>query len=325
MKFNNMDLNLLRLFDAIFQMRSVTLAALSLNVTQPAASKQLNKLRELMHDPLFVRTHDGMAPTVRAEELAAPVRNALSVMRDAVERHGDFDPRTSQRTFRIFMTDVEQMVMFPEILATVAREAPCVGVETVQMPTAGIRATLLESGKVDLAIGLSQEFEGSMHCEVLFEEHYSGMVRAQHPEIHQRLTLGQLLRSRHLVHQHAAGYGAEETAVERAFNSAGIDRRVAVRLAHAIGLSTMVAQSDLLMIVPHRLAIACSRLTDVEILDLPIAIPRFYIAQYWHHRYHSESGCQWLRGIIARLFGSMSTIQHVRPHPTIRQPAIEVI
>ncbi len=304
MKFSNMDLNLLRLFDAVFETHSVTLAALALNLTQPSASKQLNKLRQLLRDPLFVRTHDGMAPTARAEELSLPIRRALSTMRDAVERHGEFNPATSVRTFRVFMSDVEQMVLFPKILSTIAREAPDVAIETVQTPSARMRSTLLESGNVDLAVGVLREFDACLRSQVLFEEHYCGMVRADHPTIGGKLTLSQLLRSQHCVYQNAAGYGAEESAVEKAFGNAGINRRVTVRLAHAIGLSTMTTESNLLMIIPHRLALACALSAHVEILDLPIAVPRFHIAQYWHHRYHSEPGCVWLRGVVSRLFGT---------------------
>src|ERR1700683_1524995 len=84
MSFNRLDLNLLRVFDAIFQTRSVTTAASNLHLTQPAVSKQLNRLRELLEDPLFVRTNDGMAPTPRAEALSAPIRQALTEVRNAI-------------------------------------------------------------------------------------------------------------------------------------------------------------------------------------------------------------------------------------------------
>src|SRR5579862_3873171 len=111
MNFNNLDLNLLRVFDAIFHTRSVTLASSNLHLTQPAVSKQLNRLRELLEDPLFVRTNDGMAPTPRAEALAGPIRQALGDVRNAIERQLGFDPGTSDRTFRIFMNDAGQMVL----------------------------------------------------------------------------------------------------------------------------------------------------------------------------------------------------------------------
>src|SRR6186713_230937 len=124
MSFNNLDLNLLRVFDAIFQARSVTVAASNLHLTQPAVSKQLNRLREVLEDPLFVRTNDGMSPTPRAEAIAVPIRQALSELRNTVEQQLGFNPSKSDRTFRIFMSDLGQLVLLPRLLELISREAP---------------------------------------------------------------------------------------------------------------------------------------------------------------------------------------------------------
>src|ERR1700683_2981525 len=183
MSFNRLDLNLLRVFDAIFQTRSVTVAASNLHLTQPAVSKQLNRLRELLDDPLFVRTNEGMAPTPRAEALAGPIRHALSEVHHAIEQQLGFDPMTSDRTFRIFLSDLGQTVFLPKLLELIAREEPLVNIHTVQVPPSRMRGVALESGDVDLAVGYFEEFEGTIHQQVLFEEHYVGMVRANHPSI----------------------------------------------------------------------------------------------------------------------------------------------
>jgi DNA-binding transcriptional LysR family regulator len=261
---------------------------------------------------LFVRTHDGMAPTARAEDLAGPIRHALSTMRDAVERDGGFNPRTSERTFRIFISDIDQMVLFPSIVAAVSREAPQVALETVLPPSSRVRTTVLESGNVDLALGLLQEYEGSIRCEALYEEHYCGMVRADHSTISGKVTLSQLLQSQHCVYQDPAD-GAEECSVELALNSAGIDRRVAIRLAHAIGIPNLLAESDLLMIVPHRFALACGKMMPIQIVSIPVDLPRFHVAQYWHDRYHTEPGGVWLRGVISQLFSSKPSSRNAKP------------
>jgi DNA-binding transcriptional LysR family regulator len=303
--FNNFDLNLLRVFDAILQTRSVTTAASNLHLTQPAVSKQLNRLRELLDDPLFVRTNDGMAPTPRAEALAGPIRQALSEVRNAIEQQLGFDPSTADRTFRIFMNDVGQMALLPRVLALIVKEAPLVNIQTVQIPSLRMRSVGLESGDVDLAVGYFEEFDGSMHRQVLFEEHYVGMVRAAHPTIRTALSFEQFLQSPHLVYQPSGGgHGSQENFVDKAFWQAGVERRVAVRLAHAVGISAMVSHTDLLVIVPHMLAQACANLVDVSILDLPIEIPRIQIAQYWNERFHTDPGSRWLRSVFARLYGS---------------------
>jgi DNA-binding transcriptional LysR family regulator len=310
MSFNHLDLNLLRVFDAIFQTRSVTIAASNLHLTQPAVSKQLNRLREVLDDPLFVRTNDGMAPTPRAEAIAGPIRQALSEVRSIVEQQLGFDPAAADRTFRIFMSDVGQMVLLPKLLELIAREAPKVSVHTVQVPASRLRGIALESGDVDLAVGYFEEFEGSMHRQVLFEEHYVGMVRTGHPTIRDALTFEQFLHTPQLVyHPTGGGHGSQESYVDKAFWAAGVERRVAVRVAHAMGITSMVSNTDLLVVVPSRLAAACEALTEVSIFDLPIEVPSFAIAQYWHDRFHGDPGNRWLRGLFVRLYGNQSAAQ----------------
>ena len=307
MSFNQLDLNLLRVFDAIYQMRSVTVAASNLHLTQPAVSKQLNRLRELLEDPLFVRTNDGMAPTPRAEALSGPIRQAMSEVRNAIERQLGFDPALSDRTFRIFLSDLGQMVFLPKLLELIAREAPNVNIHTVQVPPSRMRAVALESGDVDLAVGYFEEFEGSIHQQVLFEEHYVGIVRANHPTIRETLSFEQFLRTPHLVYQPSGGgHASQDSVVDKAFWAAGVERHVAVRVAHTMGITSIVSNTDLLVVVPHRLARACGDLVDVAVLELPIDIPSFNIAQYWHDRFHTDPGNRWLRGVFARLYGRQS-------------------
>ncbi len=309
MVFSQLDLNLLRVFDAIFQARSVTVAASNLHLTQPAVSKQLNRLRELLDDPLFVRTNDGMAPTPRAEALSIPIRQALSEVRNAMELQLGFNPELSDRTFRIFMSDLGQMVFLPKLLDLVSREAPNVNIHTVQVPASRMRGVALESGDVDLAVGYFEEFEGSIRQKVLFEEHYVGIVRANHPTIHQTLSFDQFLGTPHLVYQPSGGgHGSQESVVHKAFWAAGVGRRVAVRVAHTMGLTSIVSGTDLLVVVPYRLALACVALGDVTVLELPIEIPHFPIAQYWHERFHTDPGNHWLRDVISRLYGGQRSV-----------------
>jgi len=303
--FSSLDLNLLRVFDAIYSTRSVTIASSTLHLTQPAVSKQLNRLREIFEDPLFVRTVEGMAPTPRAEALAGTVHRALAEVRTAFDSQLGFEPAESERTFRIYMNDAGQMALLPRLISLLASDAPTINIETVQMPAARMRSVGLESGDVDLAVGYFENFDGSIRCQVLFEEWYVGMVRKGHPEIGDSLSFEQFLRASHLVYQPAGGgHASQESFVDKAFWAAGVHRRVAVRLGHAVGLSSMTSLSDHLVVIPHRLALACARLVPVSILELPIEIPHFKVAQFWHERFHADPGNQWLRGVFRRLYGS---------------------
>src|SRR4029079_17688043 len=136
-------------------------------------------------------------------------------------------------TFRMFMSDVGQMVLLPRLLELIAREAPKVSAHTVQVPVSRLRGIALESGDVDLAVGYFEEFEGSMHRQVLFEEHYVGMVRANHPTLPGALKCDEFLCTPQLVyHPSGGGHGEQEQYVDKAFWAAGVERRVTARVAH---------------------------------------------------------------------------------------------
>jgi DNA-binding transcriptional LysR family regulator len=300
---NRLDLNLLRVFDAILETRSVTIAAATLNLTQSAVSNQLARLRDAFDDPLFVRTSEGMVPTPRAMAMADQIRKSLVAIRFCVEEQLGFDPATSDRTFKVFMSDVGQLVFLPRLLERITRVAPLVSIHTVQVPPSRLRDLALESGEVDLAAGYFEDFDGSFRQQMLFEESYVGMVRRGHPTVRDTLSLKTFLGTPQLVYKPTGGgHGLQANAVDQAFALADVPRRVAVRAAHSMGMTSIVSSTDLLVIVPGRLAAACSELAEVNILALPIEVPKFQVKLHWHERFHHDPGNRWLRGLFAELF-----------------------
>ena len=235
--------------------------------------------------------------------IADPIRKSLVAIRFCLEEQLGFDPTTSDRTFRIYMSDVGQMVFLPKLIERLARTAPRVNIETVQVPAGRMRDIALESGEVDLAMGYFEDFDGAFRQQMLFEERYVGMVRRGHPTIADKLEMRTFLETPQLVYQpRGGGHGAQEQAVDQAFAAASVPRRVAVRAAHAMGVTYMLATTDLLVVAPSRLAAACRELADVSILTLPVEIPRFQVKQHWHERFHQDPGNAWLRGVVAELF-----------------------
>jgi DNA-binding transcriptional LysR family regulator len=300
---NRLDLNLLRVLDAILETRSVTTAASNLSLTQSTVSNQLARLRDAFDDPLFVRTSQGMMPTPLVMAIADPIRKSLVAIRFCLEEQLGFDPLTSDRTFKIFMSDVGQLIFLPRLLERIARVAPRVNIHTIQVPPARMRDLALESGEVDLAAGYFENFDGSFRQQMLFEESYVGMVRRSHPTIRDALSLETFRSTPQLVYQPTGGgHGLQESAVDQAFAVADVPRRVAVRAAHSMGVTSIVSNTDLLVIVPSRLAAACRELADVSILALPVQIPKFQIKQHWHERFHHDPGNRWLRSLVADLF-----------------------
>lgn len=305
---NRIELNLLRVFDAVLQTRSVTVAAYNLGCTQPAVSNALNRLRDALGDPLFVRTSEGMVPTPWAEQIGGPIREALAQIRDTLEHRLRFDARTAERTFKIFMTDAGQLTMLPELARVAAVEAPHVSIHTVQVPPFRMRESALENGEVDLAVGYFEDFEGPFHRVRLFTEEFVCAVRVGHPRIDGELTLEHFLQARHLVyHPRGCGYAARENLIDGVFQYHGLKRNVAVQVTHFLGAWTMLTQSDLLLVIPRRLAMVCATLAPVQILEPPFPLPSFDVAQYWHERFHNDPGNRWLRNRIAALFNAERT------------------
>src|SRR5215510_5962668 len=198
MNVGDLDLNLLRAFDAVLRDGSVTAAAGRLGLSQPAMSNALSRLRRLLGDPLFMRTAGGMRPTPFAQQLAAPVQQALDLIRASLSQQAGFDPKTSDRIFRLQLTDVGEIAFLPPLLERLQRDAPRVRVETQQLPQDEV-SDALASGEADLALGFLPELSGGVVQKRLFRDRYVCLVRIDHPRIGSRLTLAQFLAASHVL------------------------------------------------------------------------------------------------------------------------------
>lgn len=302
MNLHKVDLNLLIVFDTVFRIRNITHAGDELHLTQSAVSNALKRLRAIVGDHLFLRSPRGMIPTQAAHNLADPVREILAQIQTALDKARPFDPSTSKQRFRVFLSDVAQLVFLPKLLASLAREAPTCTFETVATsPTEGCE--LMESGDIDLAIGHFEGFRGQIFQQHLFDEEYICVVRKNHPSIGTRLTLKQFLNCRHLVYRPTAGSHAFfEDSVEQFFLNLGRSRQVAVRVSHGLGLGQIIRKTDLLASLPSRLASELARTENLRTMRLPIESSKFEICQYWHRRVQHDGANLWLRSLITRLF-----------------------
>ncbi|WP_372661192.1 LysR family transcriptional regulator [Hydrogenophaga sp.] len=303
MKLNSLDLNLLLVFDAILRTGSVTQAAEDVGLTQPTMSNALTRLREYFNDQLFVRTQGVMQPTPLALRLSVPVQEALLQLRQALEDKRHFDAETSERCFRICMTEVAQRIFLPKLLSHFRTEAPHVQIATVDMPPEATQLAL-GSGELDLAVGYFADFGPNFYAQRIFQEHYVAMLRRGHPAGSSGgLSLSAYLGALHIVYlPAAASHQTLETVLDREFARHDIKRRVGLRVAHSLGLSTIVASTDLVLTIPSRLAQDFSNLVDVQLFELPLDIPRIDIKQYWHARFHRDPAIQWLRAQFQHIF-----------------------
>jgi DNA-binding transcriptional LysR family regulator len=298
MNIDDLDLNLLRAFDAVLRERSVTAAARRLGLTQPAVSNALARLRVLLGDPLFVRTPSGMDATPAARALGEPVRQALGLLEAALAHGPGFDPATSSRTFRFYMSDIGQVEFLPPLVERVQRAAPGVRLEALATEVEEI-GDALASGALDLAMGFLPGLAPPVRRRQLFRDAYACLMRADHPTIGKAMTRRQFLDASHvLVPYRGGGHRVIEEALERA----GVTRRIALRVAHFTVVPMVLERSDLVLILPWRVAKVFERRGRLKALKLPVPIPPADVGLHWHERYDADPGNRWLRDQLLELF-----------------------
>jgi DNA-binding transcriptional LysR family regulator len=292
------DLKLLQLFDLLYDARSVTRVAEQLGQSQPTISIWLGRLREYLHDPLFIRTPGGMAPTPQADALIGPCREILESLRRFTAWEIAFDPATAQRRFRICMTDASHITLLPRLLAQVRAQAPGVRLEAARIDGNTERA--LESGEADLAIGYVPWLGGGIYQQQLYEQDWVCLANRHHPRIRRRLGLKQYCVEGHVVI--TAGTGAQ--LLEQALMRQDIERDVVLELPGFLGLGAIIQSTDLITTLPRHIGETLAQASDVAVHACPIPVEGFAVRQHWHARYHHEAGNRWLRGLVMQLFGS---------------------
>lgn len=298
MDMKNVDLNLLKVFAALAEQRSVTRAAESLGLSQPATSAALARLRRLLSDPLFVKSGAEMRPTPRAAQLAAPVRQILTVLRDEVLSAQSFDPATTRRSFTVLTPDIGELHFLPPLLARLTRDAPMATLRSLSMPRHAA-AEALESGVADLAIGYFPDLaRAGFFQQRLFRNEHVCIVRRDHPRIGRTLTLRQFLAASHAV----VRPDGREHVFEQFLQARGWQRRVQLEVAHFMSLLPVISTSDLIATVPRDLAEMCVRFGDIRVVDTPMKTPVIEVRQSWHQRFHKDAAHAWLRGAVQALF-----------------------
>jgi DNA-binding transcriptional LysR family regulator len=295
-----LDLHHLQVFDVLLRERSLTKAARVLNVTQPALSKTLARLRRYFDDPLFVRVSLRMEPTSKALTLEAPVRGVLDGMRTLCSENVPFDPTTSTRTFTFCVVDAGVIKLLPPLVNLLQQEAPHVRLSAMQLDAQHLDSWL-ETGTVDFAMGSFPHLTKGIRRQPLWTERYVSAVRKGHPRIKGEPSLKAYAAEKHvLVSTFGTGHAHQlaERAVERAIPADNIICRVPIFLAASI----VAKHTDAVATLPVSIATVLAEDLDLEIVTPPIKLPKIEIFQYWHQRFHREPGNQWIRGVFARLF-----------------------
>ncbi len=289
----DLDLNLLRIFDAVHSQRNVSRAAERLGLSQPAVSHGLTRLRLLLKDPLFVRSGAGMRPTPRAEQLGQNVQQALHLLEQALLEAEVFDPARSQRTFRLHMSDIAEGVFLPGLMHAVRRVAPGVRIETHQLEVGQIEGAL-ETGRLDLALGYLPGVDGTEQ-QALLNERYVALLRADHPLADVATTHEGLRQLDYiLVRLHS------QTA--RLLERLGLQDNVHLSIPHFMVIPSIVSETDLAVILPHRTALGFARRGPFRIIEPDFEQPGFTVALHWCRRYRNDPAQRWLRELIIARF-----------------------
>lgn len=298
MNLYHIDLNLLVVFDALMAEGNVSMAAARIGLSQPAMSNALGRLRKLVDDPLFVRTPMGMIPTPRARALVGPVRQALAQIAGALQEDGAFMPQHARHTFTLAATDDSELVLLPRLVERLAHEAPDIHLHILPMANAEIPQAGLAAGHVDLVLGAADELAPALHTQALFEERFVCLVRADHPEVGDTLTLEQFTT---LPHVHIAGRSAMPDRLDEALAQHGLQRRVALRVPHFLAVPLIVAHTHLIATLAERVGRLVAPWLKLRVVELPIHLTPYTVRQVWHERTHYDAAHQWLRRMVATL------------------------
>jgi DNA-binding transcriptional LysR family regulator len=299
MNFRSLDLNLLRVFDAVMAERNLTRAAERLSMTQPAVSNALRRLRESVGEELMTRAAFGVKPTPYAEALWSHVRSALGELRHAFEP-GEYDPLTDAVTFRLAMADATAALLMPALVSHIEGTRALANLRVLPLTTRDPRA-MLEHGDADFAIGyfpdaiatlVSQGSLAPLHHERLYDSEYVCVMRKGHPLADAPLTLDVFCAAHHLL---VSFSGRAHGFVDQALAAINRTRRVVLTVNQFFTAGRVVVQSDLLTVLPMTFIEATGYQDQLVWRPIPLALSGIHVEVLWHLRHDRDSSHRWMR------------------------------
>jgi len=288
---SRLDLNLFVVFDAVYTEGGITAASKRLNLTQPAISHALGRLRELFGDALFVRQGRGIVPTPLARQMIDPVRQALQGLETTLQRTGRFDAATSRKHFTVGMRDVRELNVLPALLRNVMRAAPQVDISVVRAERKQLEAELA-AGRLDAAIDIRLALSDEVRCQQVDSDRMVVVARARHPVVKRGLDLATYLGQEHiLVSSRRRGFAFEDYELSRH----GLQRRIRLRCQHYFAACRVVSENNLILTMAERYARIVNQQFGNRILPFPLEIPDYDGYLYWHANADADPANQWLR------------------------------
>ena len=293
-----MDVALLRTFSVLITERNVSKTAERLNLSQPAVSHALDRLRKLFDDPLLIRAQGRMTPTVRALELVGDVNTILVDLEQLTAAKVPFDPKTTRAKFVLSATEYLEYILVPTLLARLQREAPGLDVEIRSPnPNRALALSSLEQGELDLQLAWLPAPLPSQRFRRLFSDRLVCLVRQDHPTVQGSLSLEQFLTLPHI--RGSRGSQVTGRSIDTAVAARGAKLRLLLRVENFLTIPFVVAQSDAIAAIPEELARDFAESLPLQILEPPLKLPHLRFGMYWHERIHNDKRHQWFRKLLA--------------------------
>jgi DNA-binding transcriptional LysR family regulator len=290
---------------ALINSGSVTRAADALSISQPQASKRLQRLRQLFTDPLVVRQGNALKPTARALQLYAKAELILAAFRDLARDDDVFDPSTAQRSFRILLTDVGMVTLAPRLANTLADRGPDLTLDVLPFDSRTVLQRL-ETGEADLAIGALPKAQPFLKQQTLYVSSYTGLARKR--AVAQSLAGKRhaLINVDHVLVTRAATGNSIHGELQDLLLTLVPKARLKLRVPSFTAAAVAASQSDLVTIVPTHLADVLAAPLGLATFNPNLGRPPLRIMQFWHERQHSDAAHKFLRSEVFRLFGRKS-------------------
>ncbi len=298
MQLSRFDLNLLVIFDAIYAEGNITRASQRLNLSQPAVSHALSRLRLALEDPLFVRQGRKMAATPFAHETIIPVRQALERFEMTLNKARPFDPATAVKHFIIGIRNHLEPEILPKVIHALAGKAPHISLQAVRAERRELERDLA-GGRLDAAVDVLLPLSQEVSRRWLASERLAVVSRKDHPKVKEMLDLSTYLALAHVqVSARRQGPSVEDFELSRL----GLHRNVHLRCQHYAAACQIVSETDLLLTLPERYARQINPLFDNRIWRFPIDVPPFASYLYWHKNADSDPAHTWLRDLLTQCF-----------------------
>jgi DNA-binding transcriptional LysR family regulator len=294
----DIDLNLLVVFQEVFQERQISNVARKLSLSQPAVSNALARLRKTFNDELFVRTSQGMQPTPFAQQLADPVAAALLNITKALNQQDGFNLSSSRRHFTMAMTDVGEMHFMPILIEQCRRYAPQVQISTIRANSVDLMAEM-ETGRIDLAIGAFESMSGALYHRRLFRQDYVCLYRQQHPILKEGVSVKDFLSAEHLI---VSTKESPYDKINHSLEKAGVSGTAHFTVPHFSSVPYILSVTDLVATVPQKLALSAAKAFGLNFTKPPIKLPKLQTNIFWHRRFAQDEGNLWLRNLLVEMF-----------------------